>query len=218
MAVRAGAGPRRWGDGHRYRIQAPAGARGPEHELVRGAAGERVAGWLVRLTDTVAGPGLVPVRKRCPDDTNWHSHWPGYPGANTPTGRLRARLVRAFGPACSTCREQWGTHVDHDHFSGRVRGLLCGGCNSYVDECPHGSGCAYADYLNDPPAARLDLRYPRSAARVRDLDDRVARRIAALGFDPLYRGARDEGRRARHLPTPEHSGVDLSGWVDVGLF
>src|SRR3954452_22780130 len=109
-----------WTDGARYRIQPPPGACGPDGDLVEGRLEERVAGWLVTLTDTISAPGLVPVRNRCPDDTNVQSRWPGYHGGSTLLGRLRARLVREFGPRCSTCRAHWGTHVDHDHFTGRV--------------------------------------------------------------------------------------------------
>jgi hypothetical protein len=207
-----------WTDGVRYRIQAPADARSPDGDVIQGEAGERVASWLVRLTDVVEVPGLVPVRQRCLDDLTWRSPWPGYQGGSNPLGRLRARLVRAFGPMCGTCAEQWGTHVDHDHFTGRVRGLLCGRCNTQVDACPHASGCAFGDYLNDPPAARLNLRYPKSPSAERDPESRVAQKIVALGADPLYRGVKHEQRHAPHLPAPQHSGVDLSGWSDVSLF
>jgi hypothetical protein len=207
-----------WTDGTRYRIQAPAEARGPEGGIVIGVVLERVASWLVTLTDTVEVPGLIPVRARCVDDLNVHSRWPGYRGSGNVLGRLRARLVREFGPYCTTCRQHWGTHVDHDHFTGRVRGLLCAGCNAHVDGCPHSSGCAFADYLNRPPAARLNLRYPRSPGARSDPDGRVEEKIAALGFDPRYRGLKEEQRRAPHPPPPQHSAPIPSDWVEASLF
>jgi hypothetical protein len=207
-----------WSDGGQYRIQAPAAARGPAGDVVLGRNGERVAGWLVRLDDVVEVPGLVPVRQRCSDDMAWRSPWPGYQGGDNALGRLRARLVRRFGPMCSTCREQWGTHVDHDHFTGRVRGLLCAGCNSHVDTCTHAARCGFGDYLNDPPAARLRLRYPRSSRLEPDPEGRLAQKIAVLGFDPRYRGFRDEQRQAPHLPAPMHSEVNIVDWIDVSLF
>jgi hypothetical protein len=50
--------------------------------------------------------------------------------------------------------------------SGRlVRGMLCWHCNTWIDTCPHPAGCAWAAYLNNPPALSLRLQYPRSAKR-----------------------------------------------------
>jgi hypothetical protein len=55
-----------------------------------------------------------------------------------------------------------------------VRGLLCKGCNSKVDLCPHTAGCRYAAYLADPPAYRLALRYPKMDRTLRDQRRRMA--------------------------------------------
>lgn len=66
--------------------------------------------------------------------------------------RERARTLRAYGLTeadwdgfikrqknrCAVCRtdkpggrgERW--HIDHDHVTGQVRGLLCGKCNSGI--------------------------------------------------------------------------------------
>jgi hypothetical protein len=208
-----------WADGTRYRVQAPASAWAADGGLVNGQFVERVTSWIVRLTETVAIPGLVPVRNRCVDDTNRPSRWPGYQGGENPLGRLRARLVREFGALCAACRRQWGTHVDHDHFTGLVRGLLCAGCNGAIDECPHASGCPFGDYLDHPPAARLNLRYPRSPRAGPDPLARVEQRIAALGFDPLYRGVRHEQSRTPHLPPPPPPlVVNPADWQEVSLF
>ena len=38
-------------------------------------------------------------------------------------------LALQQGGVCAICLEGRGEHVDHDHRSGRVRGLLCFGCN-----------------------------------------------------------------------------------------
>jgi Recombination endonuclease VII len=38
-------------------------------------------------------------------------------------------LITAQGGRCAICREAPAEHVDHDHESGRVRGVLCFNCN-----------------------------------------------------------------------------------------
>jgi hypothetical protein len=48
---------------------------------------------------------------------------------------LHAEILRSQGDTCAICRSAepkgrgyW--HVDHEHATGRVRGILCNGCNS----------------------------------------------------------------------------------------
>ena len=38
-------------------------------------------------------------------------------------------LIQAQGGVCAVCRERSPEHVDHDHVTGKVRGVLCFGCN-----------------------------------------------------------------------------------------
>ncbi|MFM9452510.1 hypothetical protein [Streptomyces europaeiscabiei] len=57
--------------------------------------------------------------------------------------------------------------------------LLCQPCNSSIDGCPHLSGCPWADYLDNPPAAHLQLLHPDRAQ-----DRRDGRKIAFTGLDP----------------------------------
>lgn len=106
------------------------------------------------------------------------------PSVRYPARRERFyRLVNALGDECSCCGVCAGRVVDHDHFTGAVRGLLCLVCNNRVDQCIHpcSSDCRYARYLNNPPAKELELKYPVRHRR-RGPDDL---RAQILGFDML---------------------------------
>lgn len=105
------------------------------------------------------------------------------PFRNSARKRLYETLTGEFGPMCQSCGQRYGHLVDHDHFSGVVRGLLCRVCNTWVDSCVHADSavCRYAHYLNSPPAERLRLRYPANH-RQRALDE--VRRLI-LGFEIL---------------------------------
>jgi hypothetical protein len=93
----------------------------------RAAGSPRRVTWTVTLTPHRTDPALVPRRQRCPI---WAAspHWPPPPAA-TRLGRIRSRLIEAFGPACQACGRNPGTVVDHDPFSTYVRGILCAPCN-----------------------------------------------------------------------------------------
>jgi hypothetical protein len=38
-------------------------------------------------------------------------------------------MIEAQGGVCALCRERTPEHVDHDHLTGTVRGVLCSCCN-----------------------------------------------------------------------------------------
>jgi hypothetical protein len=72
-------------------------------------------------------------------------------------------MLAAQGGRCAICprpAESMNTrlHVDHDHKTGLIRGLLCWWCNRKtlpgVKDDPERAGAA-ADYLLDPPAERV---------------------------------------------------------------
>jgi hypothetical protein len=163
-----------WSDGVLYRRQVPASR--PQE----GTYQWRTVRWAVDLLGEDVAAAAVPTRQRCPIDAQ-RGYWPTCIDPSTPLGRIRRTLVDAFGPHCSTCRSRPGMFVDHEHFSGYVRGLLCNVCNTHVEDCLHLCGCPWADYLNRPPAAPMRLLYPH-----RDRDRRAARyKIELLGFDPF---------------------------------
>jgi hypothetical protein len=129
--------------------------------------------------DAVADLAAIPRAERCPARLDF-GQWPTPITPGTAKGQLRRRLVDTLGPLCAGCHDAWGNYIDHDHFTGLVRGLLCQPCNSSIDGCPHLSGCPWADYLDNPPAAHLQLLHPdRAQDRRRD-----ARKIAFTGLDP----------------------------------
>jgi hypothetical protein len=38
-------------------------------------------------------------------------------------------MIKAQGGLCALCQERTPQHVDHDHVTGRIRGVLCSCCN-----------------------------------------------------------------------------------------
>lgn len=163
-------------DGSIYRVYAP---RDADPATAASQDRYRTFRWTVQLTSETTDPAGVPRRERCPVNTHY-GHWPPYDDPSTPKGRLRRRLIKEFGPLCAICETALGVFIDHDHFTGAVRGLLCHLCNNALENCPHVSGCPRADYLASPPAASLGLLYPkRGRDRIRDWS-----KIAMAGFDP----------------------------------
>jgi hypothetical protein len=107
------------GDTGEYRIQAPPGVA---YEPRRHRS--RTVSWVVRLTGQTQPLALVAPGERCREEGTWQA-WPAHLTVATPLGRVRLVLVEALGDGCHACRWWPGTMVDHDHFTGLVRGLLC---------------------------------------------------------------------------------------------
>jgi hypothetical protein len=140
----------------------PDGFSGREYDR----RGRRWVKWHPALT--AAGeptdPLLVSKRQRCPGA---HPYLPGDITDASKLGRIRRQLVDEFGPGCMICPDPWAVLVDHDHLTGIVRGYLCRDCNTRVDNCHHLDDCAFATYLNDPPALRLEITHPNHAATMK---------------------------------------------------
>ncbi|MDQ1374746.1 MAG: hypothetical protein QOJ09_2084 [Actinomycetota bacterium] len=80
------------------------------------------------------------------------------------------RLLEQQGGGCAICgrppREDMSLHVDHDHETGRVRGLLCFPCNNTL-----------GDFEDDPTRLYAAADY---LARDPDVDDLIRERVRAL--------------------------------------
>lgn len=147
--------------------------------------GSLVVEWAVQATGPGTDPGTVDPPDRCQGGSYELRHlWPPRPARTASIRRLRAALVDALGAGCHLCGMYAGAMVDHDHQTGRVRGLLCGFCNRVLEECPHLTGCPRAGYLLAPPAAGLGLTYPASQ-QWRPKEATRQRVIEQLGFDPF---------------------------------
>lgn len=91
--------------------------------------------------------------------------------------RDHERLMQAQGGVCAICKEPprgvRALHIDHDHKTGLVRGLLCHSCNTSLGgfrDDPEALLRAIA-YLASPTALRLNLQ-------IRDLEKDIRRNAA----------------------------------------
>lgn len=111
---------------------------------------------------------------------------PPSPPRDAARQRIYKILTNKFGTLCMLCGVNLAREIDHDHFTGLVRGFTCKDCNSRVDKCAHPSSldCPFSAYLAFPPALSLGIKYPPSKPNTSAVHKI---RIEILGFDPMDR-------------------------------
>jgi hypothetical protein len=76
------------------------------------------------------------------------------------TVEIVAAMIVAQDGKCAVCEKvlaPWPstkTHIDHDHVTGKVRGVLCNSCNRY-EGWVYRNGEKLKRYLENPPAQRM---------------------------------------------------------------
>jgi hypothetical protein len=129
---------------------------------------------------------LVPYSQRCdPWNPWWARHVPRrvgrtlpaqWPQEKIPLWFVWWRLFELQGGRCALC---WlpARMIDHDHRTGRVRGLLCHDCNSREGPyavgrmvCVHQAPYCFEGYWADPPANSFAWTWPTSPKSGRPLE------------------------------------------------
>jgi hypothetical protein len=77
-------------------------------------------------------------------------------------------LIRDQRGLCAICLERAPTQVDHDHTTGHVRGILCGGCNAGLGQ-----------FREDPEIIRRAIDY-LNRHRARDVQEPTAPYILSV--------------------------------------
>jgi hypothetical protein len=134
------------------------------------------ASWCEPLPDEYLGEpvtaALVPTAERCGGPAVWPLYVPrklegslpdNWDGEKIPHWYVWWRLFELQDGRCACCSSSPNT-IDHDHRSGRVRGLLCASCNRTEADyfrrlrmCVHAPPYCFEEYWRSPPA--LPLRW-----------------------------------------------------------
>ena len=83
------------------------------------------------------------------------------------------RLIAEQGGLCAICLRRAPQHVDHDHESGAVRGVLCSGCNQGL-----------GNFRDDTDALRRAIDYLETPTWQRTLACTAASRLTSLRLAP----------------------------------
>lgn len=69
-------------------------------------------------------------------------------------------MVEAQGGLCPICKKWEAVHVDHDHVTGKVRGILCEPCNGGLGQFRDSVSTIRRaiEYLHDPPGRKWLVR------------------------------------------------------------
>ena len=89
-------------------------------------------------------------KRRNPGRHNASVRWAYFKGAYGMTLKQRDTMLVAQGGVCAIChrRPRHRLHIDHDHKTGKVRQLLCSGCNTGLGK-----------FQDDPGLLRLAIEY-----------------------------------------------------------
>ncbi len=106
-------------------------ATGQLRDLLCGRCNSALAGFRDALASPPRALGYLAHPPAEPFQWRWCSGWRGYHPLES------ARLFKLQGQRCGVCRSRdprhrFGWHVDHDHDTGLIRGILCHGCNTAI--------------------------------------------------------------------------------------
>lgn len=110
-------------------------------------------------------------------------------------------LLELQAGACAICHEPFGARtpaVDHDHETGRLRGLLCGRCNSAIAML-RGSAAIAARVVDCLQNAQLHVEdtSPREQSERRDAATGNQKRLRDRSTWPRHDGHQRESQREK---------------------
>jgi hypothetical protein len=96
-------------------------------------------------------------------------------------------MMKAQGGMCAICKTAPGAHIDHDHSTGKIRGILCINCNQGIGKL-----------LDDIATLESAIQYLRGHETPAELGTEAAiLRLEALDLSAPVEAARIERLRSR---------------------